>query len=165
MGPTVEAEKSFEQFIASRGYQIAPVTMDAADWVFRVAYANAVTSGDRELRRRVSDEYLKYADLNINFAEEQSASLFGHQIKQIMLLHANELNADNLTALAGIFKKRGYQFITVADALKDPAYQFPDKYVPTSNWLSLWAFNQGKQFKGPKIPEFVQKIYDEDQKK
>src|SRR4029450_5793185 len=33
MGPTREIEKSFESFIAERGCQIAPVTIDTMDWM------------------------------------------------------------------------------------------------------------------------------------
>jgi len=85
-----------------QGYQIAPVTVDTMDWMFTVAYANARTRGDSELMKKVSEEYLKFAELKFEFCEQVTNDLFGHQIRQILLLHANELNADNWDELVMI---------------------------------------------------------------
>lgn len=165
MGPTEEIERSFESFIAERGYRIAPVTIDILDWMFRVAYANARTQRDSDQMKRVSEEYLKFAALKFEFCERVTNDLFGHPIKQILLIHANELNADNLDSLVRIIKGRGYEFITLEQALQDPVYRFPDKYKDTSDWQAHWSFSMGKQFEPPQPPEFIQKIYQDDQKK
>ncbi len=163
MGPTLELEQSFEKFIADRGYRTAPVTIDILDWMFRVAYANAITQHDAELAKSVAAEYLKFADLKFDFCERVTNELFGRPIKHILLLHANELNADNFDQLIAVFKSRGYRFISLEEALTDPVYKFPEKYLPTSDWLGHWAFSKGKSFDAPKAPEFIQKIWDESQ--
>jgi peptidoglycan/xylan/chitin deacetylase (PgdA/CDA1 family) len=165
MGPTEGIERSFESFIAERGYRIAPVTIDILDWMFRVAYANARTQRDSEQMKRVSEEYLRFAALKFEFCERVTNDLFGRPIKQILLIHANELNADNLDGLVRMLKSRGYEFITLEQALQDPVYQFPDKYKDTSDWLAHWSFSKGKQFESPKPPEFIEKIYQDDQKR
>src|SRR5262245_25074433 len=46
MGATREIEQSFENFIAERGYKIAPVTVDDMDWMILSAYAAARNQGD-----------------------------------------------------------------------------------------------------------------------
>jgi peptidoglycan-N-acetylglucosamine deacetylase len=159
MGPTRELEDSFEAFISARGYRIAPVTIDIMDWMFRVAYANARTRGDTALMHKVSAEYLKFAGTKIDFCESVTRELFGHPIKQILLLHANELNADNFGQLVKLMRDRGYRFITLKEALSDPVYQFPDKYKATSDWLSHWSFSKGRQFMAPMPPQFIQQAY------
>lgn len=164
MGPTLEMEKSFEQFIAERGYRIAPVTVDTMDWMVLAAYSKARAAGDLEMMKRVSEEYLKLAGQKFDFSEKVSDQLFGRPIKHILLLHANELNADNFDALVKVMTDRGYRFITLEEALKDPVYQYPEKYLPTSDWLGLWSFSKGKRFTSPAPPEFIQKIYAEGQK-
>jgi peptidoglycan/xylan/chitin deacetylase (PgdA/CDA1 family) len=164
MGATRELENSFEGFIATRGYQIAPVTIDTMDWMILSAYLKARAQGDAEMMKRVSEEYLKFAGLRFEFCEKVSNELFGRQIKQILLLHANELNADNFDRLVKMMTDRGYRFITLEEALKDPVYQFPDQYTGTSDWLSHWAFSKGKQFPSPMPPEFIQKVYADSQK-
>jgi len=55
-------------------------------------------------------------------------------------------------------KGRGYQLITLEQALKDPVYQFPDKVQDTSDWLANWSFSKGKQFESPKPPEFIRRF-------
>jgi peptidoglycan-N-acetylglucosamine deacetylase len=164
MGATRELEKAFEDFIAGRGYKIAPVTIDTMDWMFLAAYTKARAQGEREMIKRVSEEYLKFVGLKFDFCEKVSTELFGRPIKHILLLHANELNADNFDALIKVMKDRGYQFITLEEALKDPVYQYPDKYLPVSDWLGHWSFSKGQTFESPTPPEFIQKIFSDDQK-
>src|SRR5258708_9134630 len=154
LGPTNELERAFESFIAARGYQIAPVTIDILDWMFRVAYANARTQRDSELLKRVSEEYLKFAALKLEFSEQVTNELFGHQIKQILLIHANELNADNLNGILRMLRSRGYQFITLDQPLKAPSYQSPDKYKDTSDWLPPSSFTTPTPFK-PHTPPTI----------
>ncbi|HYJ47426.1 MAG TPA: polysaccharide deacetylase family protein, partial [Pyrinomonadaceae bacterium] len=164
MGPTRELENSFETFIAERGYKIAPVTVDTMDWMILAAYSKARAAGDKEMMKRVADEYLKFAGEKFDFCEKVASELFGHPIKHILLLHVNELNADNFDRLVKTMTDRGYRFITLEEALKDPVYQYPDKYIPTSDWLGLWSFSEGKKFSSPAPPEFLQKAYAEGQK-
>lgn len=164
MGQTRELEESFESFIAERGYQIAPVTIDTMDWMFIAAYAGALTQRDSEMIKRVSAEYLKYAELRFDFCERVAGDLFGHAINHILLLHANELNADNIDGLVSMIKSRGYKFIPLELALRDPVYQYPDEYQPTSDWLSLWSFSKGRKLAPPMPPEFIQKLYADSQK-
>jgi peptidoglycan/xylan/chitin deacetylase (PgdA/CDA1 family) len=159
MGPTLEQEQSFEKFIGERGYRTAPVTIDIFDWMFRVAYVQARTSGDAQRMKNISAEYLKFASVKFDFCERISRELFGRPIPQILLLHANEMNADNFDALVQLIRGRGYHFITLDQALTDHVYQFPDRYKATSDWLSLWAYSKSQPFDSPAPPDFIQKIY------
>jgi len=165
MGPTKEIEQSFEDFLAARGYRIAPITIDIMDWMFRVAYLNARNEKDSVAMQKISVEYLAFAREKFGFCERVAAELFGRQIKHILLLHANELNADNFDRLVKVIKDRGYRFITLSEALKDPVYQFPDQYKPTSDWLNLWSFSKGKPFAVPVPPESIQRIYSDSLKR
>src|SRR5215510_11075861 len=61
MGPTKELEQSFENFLAARGYRIAPITIDIMDWMFRVAYLNARNEKDAVAMEKISGEYLAFA--------------------------------------------------------------------------------------------------------
>jgi peptidoglycan/xylan/chitin deacetylase (PgdA/CDA1 family) len=163
MGPTLAEEQSFEKFIGERGYRIAPITIDIFDWMFRVAYVQAKTEGDAQRMKSVAAEYLKFANVKFDFCEKVSSALFGRPVKQILLLHANEMNADNFDALVQLIKGRGYRFITLEQALADPVYQFPDRYKATSDWLNLWDSSKGQPFDSPAPPQFIQRIYADNQ--
>jgi hypothetical protein len=85
----------------------------------------------------------------------------GRNIKHILLLHSNAINADHLDELAERYKKLGYSFISMASALTDPAYQ--KKITEYNNWgiswIDRWALSAGKKgdfFKDdPATPEYV----------
>jgi len=159
MGSTAYIEDSFESFIAARGYQIAPVTVDILDWMFLAAYEQARGKGDAPAVTKVSDEYLRFAERKFGHIENVSNELFARPVAQILLLHANELNADNLGRVLKMLTARGYRYITLEEALKDPIYRRPDKYLATSDWLSVWSFAKGRTFTAPMPAEFIQKAF------
>lgn len=164
MAPAKEQEQSFEAFIAARGYRIAPITIDIMDWMFRVAYLDARNRNDATMMKQIVAEYFKFAGAKIEFCERVAGDLFGRQIKHILLVHANELNADNFDGLMKVFTDRGYRFINLDEALQDNVYQVPDRYRPTSDWLNHWSFSKGKRFEAPQPPEFIRKIYADSSK-
>lgn len=160
MGNTRELENEFRKFIGERGYTAVPITVDTMDWMFLASYLKGLNEKDKAFQKQVSDDYLKFVGQEIDSAEKISIELFGRNIKHILLLHANELNADNFDALIKIYHDKGYEFISVEEALKDEIYRFPDKYLPTSDWLSQWANDKGKRFETPQPPDYVQKIFN-----
>lgn len=163
-GPTPELERTFEAFIAERGYRVAHVTIDSMDWMFLAAYNAARAGGDPEMRKRVNDEYLRFVGLKLDAGERAAEELFGRPVRHILLLHANELNADNFDALGRMMLMRGWRFITLEQALADPVYLAPDKYLPTSDWLARWAHSKEKKLDSPAPPEFIQKAFADAQK-
>jgi hypothetical protein len=54
-------------------------------------------------------------------------------------------------------RKRGYQFITLEDALGDPVYSSPDDYVGEgTGWLDHWAITRGQPPRNqPVFPQWV----------
>jgi peptidoglycan-N-acetylglucosamine deacetylase len=164
MGNTPELERSFEDFISARGYRIAPVTIDSLDWLILSGYLRGIDSHDKDLMRRVSDEYLKYVDRKFEYCEAVAKDIFGRPIAHILLLHANELNGDNFDALIKVLKDRGYQFVTLEEALKDSFYKSPDKYSANSDWLASWAESRGKRYDPPMPADFIMDIYKQSQK-
>lgn len=164
MGKTAEDEKAFEEFIAARGYKAAPVTVDILDWLIAAAFSKARMQNDSEAIKRVSEEYVKFAAQKFDYCDEVAAELFKRPIKHILLLHANELTAENLDALATMLKGKGYQFISVEQALQDPIYQWPETYRASSDRLTHWAFSKGKKLSPPQPPEFLQQPYLDNQR-
>src|SRR5690242_15434854 len=75
MGRTAEAEKAFEDFIAARGYTVAPVTVDILDWMIVSAYAKARAEGDAGALKRVSAEFVKFAERKFDYCEQAAFDL------------------------------------------------------------------------------------------
>jgi hypothetical protein len=57
--------------------------------------------------------------------EAASIALARREFPQVLLLHANELNADLMPELLAMFRPRGYTFVTLEEALADEAEDCP----------------------------------------
>lgn len=158
-GPDAATRAAFEKFLTERGYRVAPVTIDNSDWLFAGVYADAQKRGDTETMRRVADAYVPYLERVFEFHEKLSRDVVGYELRQILLLHANSLNADHFGKVVEMMKRRGYQFISLEEALQDKAYQLPDTYIGANgiSWLQRWAITQGGKYREePSIPKFVE---------
>jgi hypothetical protein len=139
-GRDLETRRHAEAFLVGRGYRIAPVTLDAWDWMYAGVYDDAKKRGDSALQEELAKSYLSYSDQVFEYSEKLSRQIVGYEPKQILLLHANQLEADHIGELLDVMRKRGYRFITLEDALGDQAYSLPDTYVgEEGTGLDHWA--------------------------
>ncbi len=161
-GLSLEIKANLSEFLQDHNYTIAPVTIDDSDWIFARALDNAIEKKDTKLQKRIGAAYIPYMESKTDYWERQSRKMFGREINQILLIHANSINAEYLDDLAKMFVKRGYKFITLEEALKDEAYNLPDNFVKRNgiSWLHRWALDKGKENilpNEPETPEFVMK--------
>ena len=161
-GRTLDIKSSFDAFLKAHGYTIAPISFDNADYIFSAAYDKAFDKGDKKLMRQIGEAYVPYMEAKLDYWERQSRELFGREISQTLLIHANFINSDYLDDLAAMFKKRGYKLVSLEEALKDEAYRLPDTYIGPAgiSWLHRWARNKGREYvvpDEPKVPDFVLK--------
>ncbi|HEV2115184.1 MAG TPA: polysaccharide deacetylase family protein [Terriglobales bacterium] len=157
-GKDLQTRRAAEAFLSARGYSVAPVTLDAWDWMYAPVYADAKKRGDAALEQKLVSSYLSYSNDVFAYSEQLSTKITGYEVKQILLLHGNELEADHIGELLDVLRKRGYRFITLQEALSDPAYGMPDTYVGEegTGWLDHWAITQGKPPQGaPVFPQWV----------
>jgi peptidoglycan/xylan/chitin deacetylase (PgdA/CDA1 family) len=163
VGLDLNKRQAFEAWLAKRGYTVAPVTVDNDEYMFAAVYAAALKSGDHAGANRTAEAYLAYMDKVFDFAEGLSKDLFGRPIRHVLLLHANELNADHVGRLFSRLKQRGYSFIPLEKALEDPAYASADRYVGGwgISWLHHWEQAQGRpRTGGPDPPSWVTEAYE-----
>ncbi len=161
-GLSMEVKAPFNAFLAKHGYTIAPVTIDNSDYIFSAAYDKGFDAGDKELMKKVGEAYTPYMEAKIDYWERQSKRLFGREIPQTLLIHANFINSDYFDDLAEMFSRRGYKFVTLEEALKDEAYRLPDTFVGPAgiSWIHRWALERGREYvlrDEPRVPEFVMK--------
>jgi peptidoglycan-N-acetylglucosamine deacetylase len=157
-GRDLLTRREAEAFLVERGYRIAPITLDGWDWMFAGLYEDAKKRNDTEMQQHIVKDYLAHHDGEFAYSEQLSAKVVGYEPKQILLLHASNLEADHIGELLDVLRKRGYRFITLEDALGDPAYSLPDTYVGEggTGWIDHWAITQGKTPQGaPPFPQWV----------
>jgi peptidoglycan-N-acetylglucosamine deacetylase len=158
VGRDLETRRQAEAFLAERGYHIAPITMDAWDWMYAGVYDDARRRGDTALQQQLVSSYLSYTTAVFDYYEKFSKELIGYEPKQIILLHGNWLEADHIGELLELLRKRGYQFVTLQDALGDAAYSISDEYVGEegTNWIDHWAITRGHPPQNtPVFPQWV----------
>ena len=157
-GRDLQTRREAEQFLTQRGYRIAPVTMVAWDWMYAGVYEDARRRGDTALQQRLATSYLSYTGQVFDYYEKLSRDLLGYEPKQIILLHGNWLEADHIGELLDLLQKRGYQFVTLQEAVSDPAYSMSNEFVGEegTNWLDQWAITRGHPpINTPIFPQWV----------
>jgi peptidoglycan/xylan/chitin deacetylase (PgdA/CDA1 family) len=148
-------------FLEQHGYRVAPVTVDNGEWIYARAYLLLLEAGKRDEARALISDYIDYMEAKCQFFEQASKRLFGREIPQVLLFHANALNADALPALLDRLRKRGYDFVDLDTALADSAYQHADGYRGRAgiSWLHRWAMAEKKSkvfYEGePAVPQQV----------
>jgi peptidoglycan/xylan/chitin deacetylase (PgdA/CDA1 family) len=155
-GPTLEIKKGLQAFLDREGYRVAPVTIDDADYQYASLYTRP------EYRDRVKLEYVPYMESVVAFFETRSVEVVGREFPQVLLIHANELNADLMPDLLAMFRRRGYSFVTLDRALADDAYRLPEEYVGRNgfSWIHRWSRTKGMAPKGePDPPKWVLDAY------
>ena len=146
-GVSLEVKRGLEAFLAERGYTIAPVTHDNGEWIFAAAYANAGNArrrgGSEEGARGLRVRTWTPSSTTSSASRRRSSA---REIPQILLIHANSLNADAYPELARMMRDRGYRFVPLAETLKDPVFRdTPDTFTGAGgiSWLHRWALTRG----------------------
>ena len=157
-GRSLGDRATVDSLLSARGYRVASVTIDNSDYIFAAAYDDALGRRDSVEARRIGDAYVDYMDRVFAYYEAQSIAIAGHDIPQVLLIHASLLNADRFDALARMIERRGYTFVSLDEALADTVYRSADTYVGPAGitWLHRWALTRGLRgavFAGePEVP-------------
>ncbi|HEX7854793.1 MAG TPA: polysaccharide deacetylase family protein [Sphingobium sp.] len=140
-GSPEPVKRQINGWLATHGYRIAPVTIDANDWEFAEPYDDAIARRDETQRRLIKAEYLQYTEKMLGWYRQAAHTLFNRDIAYIMLLHATRLNADSIDDLAAILRRNGLHGVPLDKAMKDPAYRTPDHYAGPDGieWLERWS--------------------------
>ena len=160
-GETEERMLELRNFLKENNYKVAPVTIDNSEWLFAYAYNLAYKDNDENMMDKLGEDYIDYMMKKVKYWEEQSSKLFGRNIKQVLLIHANLLNAEYFDRLAKALQKEGYKFITLDETLEDEAYQSENNYIGKygPSWVHRWALTRGVDkefFEGePTVPQYL----------
>lgn len=162
IGRSVEVQGRTADFLEAHGYRIAPVTVDNGEWMYGAAYSLAWNRADSAAMERLGTDYVRYMLDVVAFYEGQARAIVGRPIPQVLLVHASALNADWLGPLLDALEARGYAWVPLEEALRDPVYDRPvDGYTGPAGitWLQRWAMTAGMDrsiFRGePEVPGWV----------
>ena len=161
-GQTLPVKDKIALFVKQRGYIMAPVTLDNDDYVFARLYADKLAGRHNSEAARVLATYVKYMESIFMFFEHWGSTVTGHELRQILLVHASQLNADAMPQLLRMILERGYEVIPLGEALTDEAYQLREEYVGPMgiSWIHRWAMAKDMTVQQePEAPEWVTAAY------
>jgi peptidoglycan-N-acetylglucosamine deacetylase len=122
-GDTPQKREDARRFLAERGYKIAAVTMSFGDYLYNEPYARCVAKKDEASIAQLEASYLAAADATIDYTRAMSKALYGRDIPYVLLMHVGALDARMLPRLLALYRDKGFSFISLQDAEKDPFYK------------------------------------------
>ena len=167
-GKTVEDRAKVEAWLASRGYTPVKYTFDNQEWMYSYAYDMARNDNDLNTMKEVREAYLDYMGKMFDHYEAYSQEMFGRDIAQTMVLTPGRLITDTADEFFSMATKRGYTFVSIDEAQRDPAYKTKEDFTGKAgiSWFERWTMAKGGKLRPePGIDPVVQKIWDERQLK
>ena len=142
---TDQADK--KAYLDSKGYILTPFTIESADYIFNAVYEHELSLGNKKAADSILLKYLAFSATVIDTMETICNEVYGRQIAHIFLCHDIPINADCYHELIGLFRSRGYTFITLEEALKDPLYNTTNYYHNRYgvSWLYRWIADPAKR--------------------
>ena len=128
-----------QHYLSSKNYHVAPITIDSKDFIFNQLLLSVPESERRHFLTVLKPCYLDFIWQQTLKAEEHSRYTKNPDQTQILLIHANLLNAYVLPDIINLYKQNGFNFVSLAEALKTTndiekpvlAEQVP-KHTPTA---------------------------------
>lgn len=113
-----KTKQEVADYLAKNNYVIAPVTIDSKDFAFNETAYKVPFRAREAYIMKLKPRYLAYIWKQTLLAEKRAN---GQPTKQILLIHANLLNSYLLGDILEMYQKNGYKFISLTEALKNPA--------------------------------------------
>jgi peptidoglycan/xylan/chitin deacetylase (PgdA/CDA1 family) len=148
-GDTLEKRHAVRKYLADHGYKIAQITLDFGDYAWNNPYARCVAKQDTQAIAWLKASYVSTASDDIALDRKLSMMLFGRDIKYVLLLHIGALDSIMLPDLLDLFKKQGFDFISLEEAEKDPAYQSDPDAALLHGGTLLEQLTEAKHLKYP----------------
>jgi len=118
-------QKDALDYLQSRGYKLADVSLGFDDWAYTDAYARCMARQDNEAIQAMKAAYLAGVDSAIARMKDDSQRVYGRVIPQVLLTHLGGWSAVTLPDVMARLNAAGARYVTLAQAQSDPAYAVP----------------------------------------
>lgn len=111
-------KERIQHYLSSKNYEVAPITIDSKDFIFNQLLLSVPESERRHFLTVLKPCYLNFIWQQTLVAEEHSRAAKRPEQTQILLIHANLLNAYVLPDIISLYKENGFNFVSLEEALK-----------------------------------------------
>jgi peptidoglycan/xylan/chitin deacetylase (PgdA/CDA1 family) len=122
-GDTLEKRREVRTYLKEHKYRIAQVTLDFEDYLWNPPYARCLEKNDAAAIDWLKTSYMSTAADYIAYGQAAAKIIYGRDIRHVLLLHIGGFETVMLPQLLDSLKRRGFRFITLAEAEKDSAYK------------------------------------------
>lgn len=126
-----EKKKAVLNHLAQESYHVAPITIDSKDFVFNQQLYSVPEIERRNFLSTLKPVYLDYLLIQTQDAESRNLLNKTPDKAQILLIHANLLNAYVLEDIIKLYQRLGYSFISLQEALStfEPTSQLSEPNI------------------------------------
>jgi peptidoglycan/xylan/chitin deacetylase (PgdA/CDA1 family) len=156
-GDSLEKRNAIRDFLKTKGYKIAQVTIDWEDWSWNEPFARCTDKKDEKKIDWLRKTYIDNAVAKLHEADYLAKKLFKRTVAQIVLLHIGAFDTEMLDRLLARYEKEGVEFIPLSKAVKDAIYEFDPKVV--GPWGSEFTYQVMKS-RGIKRADLGLKPYE-----
>lgn len=117
MGDSQKKDKVIE-YLNARHYHIAGITIDSKDFIFNQLLLSVPEKSRRDFMEVLTPTYINFIWQQTLKAEERARMSRKSEDPQILLVHANLLNAYALPDIINLYRINGYRFVRLEDTLK-----------------------------------------------
>ncbi|WP_159085846.1 polysaccharide deacetylase family protein [Aeromicrobium chenweiae] len=109
--------------LARRGYVPAPITTWFYDVQFLVSYIRTLVAGDEEGRAWIRKTFASTAVESLRSQAAAARAVFGRDPVHIALIHGTPVAGDCYGDVLAAYAEHGVEFVTLEEAMADPANQ------------------------------------------
>ena len=119
-GDNAQQRAAVLQALAAMGYQQGYVTVCNYDFHINCLVVRAVKNKQAVDYDKLRTVYLNILWDGIDFYDRLAYEVCGRRVKQVLLLHANDLAAHYLGDLIELIRSKGWKVISIEEAYQDP---------------------------------------------
>lgn len=158
-GNTPEKRDGMRAFLASKGWRNASVSLDTSDWRLDRKLVEVLSKNPTADLAPIREAYVGHVKQRARAYRELSRRLLDRDIRQVLLMHHNLLNALFLADVLSMLKAEGWNFIETAAAYQDEVYSLQsERAAPGQSLLLSLARSKGWKLS----PEFDRLMDDGD---
>jgi peptidoglycan-N-acetylglucosamine deacetylase len=152
-GESLVKRRAVRSHLLADGYRVAQVTLDYEDYLWNGAFARCVAKSDAKSISWLHSSYMTLASQYLDVDRQLADAVFGRKIDHVLLLHLGAYSSAILPDLFDLLRSKGFTFVTLEEAQRDPAYQTdPDAGSPQGGTL-LEQLMDARKIKYPSVPK------------
>jgi peptidoglycan/xylan/chitin deacetylase (PgdA/CDA1 family) len=121
-GDTPEKAGAVRTWLKANDYKVAEVSMSFGDYLWNPPYARCMARGDLAGVQQLRESYLAAAKSALDTFRTTSQGVYGRDVPAVLLLHIGAFDARMLRELLNVYRWQGFNFVSLPEALRDPAY-------------------------------------------